>query len=131
MAQSDKKNGDETSVALDTNILFSISQYKIDIFDEIERLLGKTTFCVTKAIDAELDKLSEKYRKEVSIARNVMLKKKVKAIETESMNADASLVELAKKGYIIATADKALKKKIKTKGARLIYLRQKKYLEIE
>jgi len=127
MALSNKKN----IVALDTNILFSISQYKIDIFDEIERLLGKTNFVITEAIDAELDKLSKKNKKEVNIAREVIAKKNVKKVKTESKIADTSLVELAKQGYIIATADKALKKRIKDYGGTLIYLRQKKYLEMD
>lgn len=120
----------ENIVAIDTNILFAISQYKIDVFNEIEKLLGKTNFAITEAIDAELDKLSEKYKKEVNIARELLKKKKIQIIKTEAKTADASLVELAKQGYTIATADRLLKKRIKGYGARLIYLRQNKYLEI-
>jgi len=123
-------SNNENKVALDTNILFSISQYRVDIFEEIKRLLGKTAFFVSEAVDAELDKLKDKHKKEVSIARLLMEKNLVKKVKTKAKKADNSLIELAEKGYIIATADKELKRKVKGKKGRLIYLRQKKYLEI-
>ena len=53
--------------------------------------------------------------------------KNIQTIASEGY-ADDALVELAKKGYVIATLDAELKKRLKKEGAKILTLRQKKYV---
>ena len=123
-----------SDVALDTNMLLSIQQLKIDVFWEIEQRLGKTRFFLTKQVKDELDlveKRGEKEALQVTIAKKAMEKNSVEVIIVEAENADDSLLKLAKKGVFIATNDKELRKRIKTIRGKSIYLKKKKLIEIE
>ena len=50
-------------VALDTNMLLSVNELKIDIFQQIREGLGKVDFIVPKQVVAELLKLSTESKK--------------------------------------------------------------------
>jgi len=112
-------------VILDTNFLIDCLRFKIDLSE----LAGNELF-VTDSIVFETEKITKRRAKESSLA-NLALEfingNKLKILESEG-NTDDSLIKYSKKGYAIATNDRALKAKLKKAGAKLIYIRQKRYL---
>lgn len=105
---------------LDTNILIYAAKYKIDI-KELDDV-----YTLDKVI-SELEKLSEGKSK-LALSARIALKiaKGLKILHTKE-NVDKALVTYAKKGYAIATQDRAVRDKIKALNRKSIYLRQKKY----
>ena len=118
----------------DTNFLLIPYQFKVDIFEEIKRIvLFKYKLCVLDKTIEELKKIIKEQKGKHKLAAKLGLElvksKHINIIHTKSLkNTDDTLAELSKKGYIIATQDKGLKVKIK-KG-NLITLRQKKYIGV-
>jgi len=125
--------GSVNKVAVDTNMLIAINQFKFDFFNEVKREFGKVDFVVPKKVIEELEKIAGEGKKNLSsvrIAKELMNKEEVKEVETEATNADDALVELAGKEIIVATNDVDLKNRVKEVGGKVIFLRQKKFLEI-
>ncbi|MCF7865961.1 hypothetical protein K9L67_02120 [Candidatus Woesearchaeota archaeon] len=130
----------KTQVILDTNFLIIPGELGIDIFSEIDRLMIEPyEICVLKESIKELETIINKHgqRKEGFNAKLGFLLAKQKNLKTLSGSkdkyVDEILVEIAKKQpekTIIATQDKELQDRIIRKSARVIILRQKKYLEM-
>lgn len=121
----------KAKVVFDSSMLLVIERFKVDIFQEIRELLGRTEFYITEAIERELNSLQESNAKEVKIARELMEKNSVKVVKTKAEKGDESLIEKALQGMIVASNDKELRKRIKAFGGKLIYLRKKKLIKIE
>lgn len=119
-------------IILDTNFLLAISQFNIDVFSELERLCD---FPYTvNALDKTLDELNQivktqggrnKLAAKLALA---IVKDRVKVIKTKEGYVDDILVKLADNDTLIATQDRELKKRVKT---RIITIKQKKYLAFE
>lgn len=120
-------------VVLDTNMLMAIGELKIDVIEEMEKILGKAEFFVPIEVLAELKKLKEenKTKKKNAEIAEKMIEKKCKVLEGEKTEADKKMKELAEKGFIIATNDKELRRAIKKKGFKTAFVRQKKVIVIE
>ncbi len=119
-------------VVFDTNMLLNIERFKVDVFEETRKLLGRVEFEVPKQVIEELKKLAErnaKLRKEVNVAMELMEKRNVTVIEVEAENADKALLKLASEA-IIATNDKELKDSVRELNGRVLYLRQRKFAEL-
>jgi rRNA-processing protein FCF1 len=54
----------------------------------------------------------------------------VSSKKISARNADAALLNMAKSGYLVATNDRELKRRINLASEKVAYLRQKKYIEI-
>jgi rRNA-processing protein FCF1 len=120
-------------IVIDSSMFFSITELKIDFFEESKKLFGNVSFYQTKAVQEELKRLAEKSvkaRNMVRIAEKLKKLYNTKTLNTKSKNADESLIEAAVKGFIIATNDKQLRKKIKELNGKVLFVRQKKFLEI-
>lgn len=118
----------QNKVVLDTNMLNAIEQFKVDVFERIKDVVPEADFYVSEAVKKELKELkkkSKKLEKQANIAELALKKNKVKTVKTEAKNADKSLLELAKKGFIVATNDKELRKQI---GIKCLVLRKKKLI---
>lgn len=124
----------ETSyrVVLDTNFILIPFQFGVDIKAELDRILDfKYELCTTNSVLRELMSISkEKSKNGRAAAASFEMAKDLTLIHGNG-NADDALLALASKDTIICTNDKILKEKIKRKGAPLIYLRQKKYLQLD
>ncbi len=119
-------------VLLDSNFLLLPFQFRVDIFLELKRILPKHEVCVTRSVLRELEGIAKKRGAAGRQARAALaLANKLQIIETECEDVDETLLALASRNTIIATSDKVLKESIRKKKAPVIYLRQKKYLEIE
>jgi len=119
-------------VALDTNMLLSISELKVDIFRQIRETFGKVDFIVPKQVIEELSRLALKGKKShasIRIAMELIEKNNVRLVVVKAGGADEALIKLSDKA-VIASNDKALKMAVKEKHGRVIFLRQKKFAEV-
>ncbi|MBU2100149.1 hypothetical protein KKG83_03065 [Candidatus Micrarchaeota archaeon] len=125
--------GQSSKVVLDTNMLLAVGELKIDVFSGIEKEIGKTEFFVPEEVIQELKKLKEenKTKKKHAVIAEKLIEKKCVVLEGKGKNADKKMIELAKKGFIIATNDKELRKKIKSQGFKTAFVRQKKVIVVE
>ena len=117
-------------VVLDTNFLISASNFKLDILLELK---GNDLF-VTEPVLKELEDISKNNSKDAMAARlalRMIEEKGLKVLESKEKEADNSLLEYGKMGYAVATQDKILKDKLKRAGAKIIFIRQKKYVDFE
>ena len=121
-------------VAFDTNMLLAFAQFKTDIFSQAKGLFGeKVDFVVPKMVLVELRSLarkSKKMEKDVELVFGIIKKNNVMEIDEKAQNTDEFLEKLAAKGIIIATNDRALRKKIKVFGSH-IFLKKKRFLAFE
>lgn len=123
-------------IILDTNMLMAIGQFNVDIFSEIERICNfKYELCILDRQTKELEEIRKKRGKDsraAKLATDLIKNKKVKIIKTISeKDVDSQILEFAQKNnYIVATQDKELKNRLKRKNLQVIFLRQKKYLEL-
>ncbi|PLW79651.1 twitching motility protein PilT [Candidatus Woesearchaeota archaeon] len=134
-------------VILDTNFLFIPFQFNVDIFIEIDRIIEEKyeLFILKETLD-ELDFLIEKEKgknkqnavlaKKLAMSKNIPVldvsKQKDLYITDISKNnkVDDLLVALSDKDHLVATLDLELKKRIRKKGSKILYLRSKDHLEI-
>lgn len=113
-------------IILDTNFLIDCMRFKIDIRGE---LAGHELF-VSRSILFEIEKIMARGTKESSLAKMALEfinENNLKVLDSEE-DVDESLINYSKEGYVIATHDRALKSRLKKMSAKIIYIRQKKYL---
>jgi len=124
-------------VILDTNFLLIPGQFKVDIFTEIERILEEPhELCVVEKTMPELDKIAstggvhDKFAAKLAIV--LCAQKGLKRVPSSKgdISADDEIVVASNKDTYVATQDVALQKRVREKGAKLIALRQKKYLVV-
>ena len=117
-------------IILDTNFLLIPSQFNVDIFAEINRIMLEKyqLYTLDKVVD-ELNKITKdkkqsfKNKRAAKLGLQLLKAKKVKILKTQEDNVDNILASI--EGYIIATQDVVLKRRIKGKK---ITLRAKKKL---
>ncbi len=128
-------------ILLDTNFLLVPFQFNVDIFSEIERLVTeKFKLCTLKKCIWELEHIMRtakkgKDRLNAKMALQLVKKYNIEIIDTPlDRKTDDLIVEIAKENpreWIVCTNDKELRRMLKKLGITTIFLRQKKYLEIE
>jgi rRNA-processing protein FCF1 len=124
-------------VIFDANFLFAQFQFKIDVFGEIESLIGHFEPMVLSTTLEEIKKLlmkkSGKIRRQAALA--LELTRRCKLIEAElkpNESFDDVILRVAKENNcIVATNDRRLRKKLREIGIPTIFIRQKSYLQIE
>lgn len=125
-------------IILDTNFLLIPGQFKIDIFTEIRCLVDfqYRFFIIDKTID-ELNKIIEdkntkvKDREYAKIGLELIKLNKIGKIKSDKKYVDDAIVEKADKDSVVATSDKELKKRLKKKGVKIIFLKKKQVLALE
>ncbi|HIP74259.1 MAG TPA: DNA-binding protein [Euryarchaeota archaeon] len=119
-------------VAIDTNMLLVPFQFGVDIFEEIKRLVPGAKIVILRGTIRELDKIAGqgvKEKKYARLAKRLVEVHKVEIIDRDGP-VDSELVRLAKKGVIIATNDRELKRRVWEAGGKVISLREKNRLEM-
>jgi len=135
------------NVLLDTNFFVDMFRFKIG-FEDVEDVVGSK--CEFWVIEATVGELKKTRAKEAKVALKMIgysivkiLRIREKAIRKRAASADDAIISLvgqtkkqSKKAkdrptdFIVATNDAKLRKEIKALGARVIYLRARKHLEI-
>jgi len=124
-------------ILLDTNFLLIAYQFKVDIFQQIDRIstFNYEIIVLDKSL-SELNYIIEKQRGKNKDAAKFALKllkmKKVRVVKNEGFkDTDDAILDYAKQeGCIVATQDKDLKRRLINYGLRVLILRQKKILTI-
>lgn len=120
-------------IILDTNFLTIPYQFNVNIIEEIECLIDeKYEILTTDGVVKELENLSKKSGKDgiaAKIGLEIIKKEYIKIIKTKG-NTDDGLVEISDENTIIATNEKILRQRLKSKRIKTIYLRSKKQLEL-
>jgi rRNA-processing protein FCF1 len=119
-------------IILDTNFLIDLGRFGIGI-DEIDRIMTENyEMQIVSSSVFELKKIAATVAEESKFAKYALMimdLRKIKILETNE-SADAAILSFADKDTIVATNDTELRKKLKEKGVRSIYVRAKKKLEI-
>ena len=118
-------------ILLDTSFLVNCVKFKLDF---IKQLSDHELFMVASIAD-ELNELASGGGADAKNAK-VALKpiSKIKSVaepESTAGDVDASLLELSKEGYAVATQDAELKIKVKALGGTVAFIRQRKIVAVE
>ncbi len=120
-------------VVLDTNMCLVPFQFGVDVFDEIQRILPGAEVYVPKKVVEELKRLEARGGKTGKMARlalRLLDMRGVKVIDVDAPGTDTALVLLAEKGYIVATNDRELKRRVWKAGGKVLALRERSHLEL-
>lgn len=114
---------------LDANFLVLPFQENVDIFSELERVLGEhEVYTLNRTYNEALDLEDGKYR---DMVERLVEEKRVEIISRESdKTADDLLLELAG-GYVVCTNDADLRRELRENDLPHVYLRQRSHLEGE
>ena len=122
-------------VLLDTNFILVPAKFKVDIYEEIKRLMDVPydLYVLDKSL-LELENIirtqKRREREAGKLAKAILEAKKPKTLKTTSKDYVDNII-LGLDGFIVATNDSELRAKLKKRGVRTIVLRQKKYLVME
>ena len=139
MSSSPQSEDREICVLLDSNFLLVPILFRIDIFEEIPRIVERRVkFILLKPVHEEMKRLAKsgrpKVRREMSSALELS-KGKCQIMEFKASNGEAVdelLMRAAEKlGCPVATNDTILRRTLKERGIPVIYLRQKSRLKID
>jgi rRNA-processing protein FCF1 len=111
--------------------LLDITRLKIRVLEQIPELVGGCIIVIPIQVKHELETLAAERGKTgiaARVALEVLQKNHIRIVSATAQNGDQALQELSKKGYIIATNDKALRQSLKNAPQRAIVVRQSKYL---
>ncbi|MBW2990376.1 nucleotide-binding protein [Candidatus Woesearchaeota archaeon] len=124
-------------VIIDTNFLLIPGQFKVDVFTQLEEIVKEPhQLCIIDKSINEVNKLAvtgkQKDRFSAKLALVLIRQKNLKTLHSfgSKKSVDDIIVKKADSNTYVATQDKALRKRLKEKGAKIIGLRQKKYLVI-
>jgi len=119
-------------IILDTNFLIDLGRFGIGI-DEIGKILPENyEMQIVSSSVGELKKIAATGAEESKFAKYALMivdLRKMRILESPE-TADEAIISFADKDTIVATNDIELRKKLKSKGVRCIYVRSKKKLEI-
>tara|TARA_Y100000310_G_C20249139_1_gene608263 strand:- start:247 stop:618 length:372 start_codon:yes stop_codon:yes gene_type:complete len=117
-------------IILDTNALMAISNFKIDLFRELENINFQYDLFILKGTIDELKKIIKeqrgKYKQAAKLGLALIKAKKIKSIESFG-NVDDELVKQSKKGALVLTQDIGLKRRL---HKPYLTIRQKKKIMV-
>jgi rRNA-processing protein FCF1 len=138
LSASTPKKNEPLKVILDSNALFAPLEFKIDIFEELKRLLNRNVeFILLSPVKRELEMLaakdSPKIRREALFALKLTEKCKYVPVENdEKLTTDDAIVRVAKNwNSPVFTNDRQLKLRLRDISVPVIYVRQKSRLYID
>lgn len=123
-------------VILDSNALFIPLEFKIDIFEELQRLLNRNIeYVLLSAVKHELEVLAmgdePKLRRQANFALRLAEKCKFVNMKSHGEPTDDVIVRVAKSwGAAVFTNDRVLRNRLRDISVPVIYLRQKCRLDI-
>ena len=125
-------------VVLDANFFFVSSQFKVDVFQELANLLNRRfepilLSSTQKELQGLAESSSPKQRKQAQLALRLAEKCRVVAVEKgfKEPYDDVIVRVSAEWKSPVATNDRELRKRLRKVGVPVIFLRQKRRLEME
>ncbi len=125
-------------VILDSNFLFIPSEFRLDVFEELESLLGQNVDPILLSVTyQEIRRISEegspKMRRQASLALELAERCRIVQVERGlEETCDDVIVRVAREWKSpVATNDRALRRRLRSAGVPVIFLRQRHRLELE
>lgn len=125
-----------TKILVDTNFLLIPVRFKVDIFTvSSDAVNDLTEFYISSRVLDEIQHLKEKAKP--SFVKELRLAEAFAGVCTFIVDpsddeVDDSLVRLALlEGMVLGTTDSELRRKARTAGVKVLYLRQKSYLVLD
>ncbi len=112
-------------ILLDTNFLLTTIRYKLYGLSEIKKNIPAEFYVLSGTID-ELEVISKKDKKiraEYLLVEKMLKNEKAIGIKSKTENVDKELLELSNE-YVIATNDKELRRKIRERGGKSIFIKK-------
>ena len=137
MSASPPKKPSPLKVILDSHAFFVPLEFKMDIFEEVRRLVNHNVeFVLLSSVKRELEILSSnvspKVKREALFALKFAEKCKFVAVDDKGEETDDVIVRTAKSWNApVFTNDRVLKKRLRDISVPVIYLRQKSRLDID
>ncbi|WP_461461526.1 type II toxin-antitoxin system VapC family toxin [Methanobrevibacter sp.] len=124
-------------VVIDTNFFMAVFQFKIDILDELKKVVPSYKLTTPKFVISELEGLktnkNQNIRKQATMALKIAKSGDVEIMDVSTLNGesvDDALLRISK-SKILATNDIQLKKRAKEASIQVAYIRQKRYVAID
>jgi len=124
-------------VILDSNFLLVPFQFQIDVFEELDKLLGKAEPVILSTTLEELNSLvrrrSEKMRRQASAAIELVERCRIIGVERNREESyDDVILRIAKEWECpVATNDADLRKRLRESNVTVIFLRQRSHLAVD
>ena len=122
-------------IIFDTNFLFITFEFKIDIISELKKIIGGefNLFIYAGTIEElkDIEKHKTKNKKFLPLIITMLKRYNFKIIKSDEKYVDAQILSNLNSNVILATNDKALRLEIWKRRYKVLYLRQKAYLEIK
>lgn len=136
-----KGNTSKEVLVFDTNFLFVPFEFRVEIISEIQRILGKSvTFAILEESLYELEKIEQKKTKNkkfLPLIATLLKRYNVQILQNHpksnirTPNFVDNLLTSLPSSWVIATNDKELKQTLWKIPRRVIFMRQKSYLDIK
>lgn len=122
-------------IIFDTNFLFVTFAFKIDIIEELKRVVGPnfSLFIYEGTIEElkSVEKQKDKNKAFLPLIVKMLQIYNFKIIKSHIKYIDEQILSNLNKNVLIATNDKELRELIHAQKFRVLYLRQKSYLDIK
>ena len=122
------------TVLVDTNFLVECAKHKIDIHEELKRILDFSfEVAILDRTMEELEGIITRGGREgqaAKLAKTILMTKHLTILPTPGGHTDTLLLEKADEHHIIATQDAGLKKRLKQKKQPVIVIRGLKKLAL-
>jgi rRNA-processing protein FCF1 len=122
---------------LDSNAFFISLEFKMDIYEELKRILNRNVeFILLSPVKHELEVLANgdepKLRRQANFALRLAEKCKLIAVEPKNEETDDIILRIAKSWAApVFTNDRLLRQRLRDISVPVIYLRQKSRLDID
>ena len=114
------------------------AQFHVDVVSELEKILPSCKLLVPTAVLKELSRIKNKTNGKNKIAASIAIKiatsSPIEVLEMELKqreSVDDSLLRLSEKSRLLCTNDRELRIKAREKDINVIFLRQRRYLDVD
>jgi len=114
------------------------AQFHVDVVSELEKILPSCKLLVPTAVLKELSRIKNRTKGKNKIAASIAIKiatsSPIEVLEMElkqGESVDDSLLRLSEKSRLLCTNDRELRIKAREKDINVIFLRQRRYLDVD
>jgi rRNA-processing protein FCF1 len=114
------------------------AQFHVDVVSELEKILPSCKLLVPTAVLKELSRIKNRTNGKNKIAASIAIKiatsSPIEVLEMELKqreSVDDSLLRLSEKSRLLCTNDRELRIKARKKDINVIFLRQRRYLDVD
>ena len=122
-------------IVFDTNFLFVTFEFKIDVIQQLTKLVANNynLFIYEGTIDElkGIEKKKDKNKKYLPLIMKMLKLYNFKIIKSSIKHIDDQIMNDLNVRVLIGTNDKELRLRIWEEGGRVVYMRQKSYLQIK